>query len=399
MPSQSSLLKRSPVFCGLLSAHLQLKVQQAGIAFVNAWPAARFLCHLYNALQKEQLLKCSWPDLDMLISLHNRSSGDNRNQVFFGDPPTSRMEYLRKWRLSIFVTGQDFPSNPRQLEADKQRILESGDVARGFLVDTTPVCDAFREQLCDVGEADHESLLRQLEEALTEAKPRSPVDAYWPLLKDIVQEHPELDQVLEEDGGDVTPLCQELAQAGPGQVDLDTAVQVAAPSIPAKAEPGSRAPLALLEQLFAAVSRETAALGFDYFGLHRRCWQLLRRLRPDLDADFRRRIGGQSYVERESQLPHIVGYCLMIGAGGHRSAAEPRPPPSTAPLLVKAARTIDGFLAAGMGSLEVVRALCRAPGHLGFDDVEFVAAGEAGDEVEGLEEISSLSAAMASLRS
>jgi hypothetical protein len=77
------LMKRHPVFCGLLALHLNLTMQQAEVNFSNAWGSALYLAHLYNAVKQEGLLKRTWPDMELVISFHTKE------RVFVGGEPTN----------------------------------------------------------------------------------------------------------------------------------------------------------------------------------------------------------------------------------------------------------------------------------------------------------------------
>jgi len=70
----------------------------------------------------------------------------------------------------------------------------------------------------------------------------------------------------------------------------------------------------LVLQLSLALQAEMAEIAFDYFTLHRICWDTLRILKKALDTDMRRWFDA-AYLEEENQLPFLIGYMFMAAIG------------------------------------------------------------------------------------
>ena len=139
---------------------------------------------------------------------------------------------------------------------------------------------------------------------------------------------------------------------------------------------------------------------FDYFAMHRRCWQLLRKLNECLGDDFKKDLGAE-YLEREDQLPFVVGYVFQIAVTSQRIAREIRLDVETySKIMSKASDVLDGFLASGLGSMEMMRLLHEGGRNLRFDDIEFVQddGGLELEEGEKIFEFSSYVEAMAVMR-
>lgn len=62
-------------------------------------------------------------------------------------------------------------------------------------------------------------------------------------------------------------------------------------------------------------------LTFDYFRLHRFCWILLRSIKEACSASLRH-LFGPSYIEKETQLPFVVGYLFMCAFSAEKFAKE-----------------------------------------------------------------------------
>lgn len=55
---------------------------------------------------------------------------------------------------------------------------------------------------------------------------------------------------------------------------------------------------------------EIIEIAFDHLRLHRQCWRLLRAAKDHCRDDLIR-IFGPDYIQKESELPFVVGYVLM----------------------------------------------------------------------------------------
>jgi hypothetical protein len=383
-------MKRHPVFCGLLALHLNLTMQQAGIIFSNAWGSTLYLAHLYNAVKQEGMLKRTWPDMELIISFHTKE------RIFVGDKPTSVEEYMNRLVLTMGISAQAFAPNKRKAKRSPDVPLSSKG-PRSLLEDTTPVAELYRAKLCGETDATDFLSLPDVDKILTTRSGRTgrgaAFDRYWSVLQRIFSGNPQLRLQFEEaqEQGQVE-VCRKLAEEGPTEAPSKSPEETPTSEVRREqrrerwSKQQSLSPVELLEALFDAVSDEVTILKFDYFAMHRRCWQLLRRLNEDLDDDFKKYLGAE-YLEREDQLPFVVGYVFQIAVTSQRIAREIRLDVETySKIISKASDVLDGFLASGLGSMEMVHLLYGGGRNLRFDDIEFVQ-GDEGLELEEGEEI------------
>lgn len=75
------LLKQYPSLCGIWLFSLRYLMQDAGIAFCNAWGSVMYSAHLYNAARQEKLLKGIWKDMEMAMLLQGN------DKMFIGSRP------------------------------------------------------------------------------------------------------------------------------------------------------------------------------------------------------------------------------------------------------------------------------------------------------------------------
>jgi hypothetical protein len=71
------------LFCGSNLFGLKLDMQEAGIAFLNAWGSVKTAAQIYNASRKERLLNKRWQDMELAMHLYGQSS------LFVGSPPNT----------------------------------------------------------------------------------------------------------------------------------------------------------------------------------------------------------------------------------------------------------------------------------------------------------------------
>ncbi|RDW57796.1 hypothetical protein BP5796_12597 [Coleophoma crateriformis] len=68
------------------------------------------------------------------------------------------------------------------------------------------------------------------------------------------------------------------------------------------------------------VQMDILALNIDYLALHMRCYKLLRNIHTVLDSDFKKFLQSPDYIEKESQLPFLVGYLFTIACNSGLAA-------------------------------------------------------------------------------
>lgn len=383
-------MKRHPVFCGLLALHLNLTMQHAGIIFSNAWGSTLYLAHLYNAVKQEGLLKRTWPDMELIISFHTKE------RIFVGDKPTNVEEYMNRLVLAMGISAQAFAPNRRKAKRSPDLPLSSKG-PRSLLEDTTPVSELYRAKLCGETDATDFLSLPDVDKILTTRSGRTgrgaAFDGYWSILQRIFSGNPQLRLQFEEaQVQGHAEVCRKLAEEGPTEAPSKSSEKTPTSEVHREkrrqrwSKQQSLSPVELLEALFDAVSDEVTILKFDYFDMHRRCWQLLRQLNEHLGDDFKKYLGA-GYLEREDQLPFVVGYVFQIAVTSQRTARDIRLDVETySKIMSKASDVLDGFLASGLGSMEIIHLLYQGGQNLRFDDIEFVQ-GDEGLELEEGEKV------------
>lgn len=381
-------------------------MQQAGINFSNAWGSALYLAHLYNAVKQEGLLKRTWPDMELIISFHTKE------RVFVGGEPTNVEDYLKRFALTMGLSAQAFAPNRRKAKRGSE-VPHSSKGPRSLLEDTTPVSELYRAKLC--GETDATEFLSfpDVDKILTRRSGRTGrgavFDRYWSILQRIFTQSPELREQFEqaqvEGRADVSSRLAEESPTEAPSKNTDQAPISGVRSEQRRQRWSNERSLnagELLEALFDAVSDEVTILKFDYFGMHRTCWQMLRTLNERLGDDFKKYLGA-GYLEREDQLPFVVGYIFQIAVTSQRIARECQLEGvgSYSKIMSEAAAVLEGYLASGLGSTEMVLLLYEGGRNLRFSDVEFVTDDDGFklEDGEAVYEFSSYVDAMAAMRS
>jgi hypothetical protein len=281
---------------------MMLDMQEAGIAFVNAWGSVKSTAQIYNAARKEKFLDKHWQDMDLAITFYGQPS------LFVGSVPSSVDEYFRRFCLSMGWSAQNFARNKRA----KSGPIASSQGPRGAITEkvVTPIAHELR-----IGYASGPDL-----------SGRSTFD---------------LELVIHK--------CVELND------DSDDAD---VPSQKSKRNPRGQKAFTLSESLLLicqSLMNEELPLTFDHFGLHRSAWRVLRAVRDANDVEFMRIYGGM-YLEEENQLPFLAGYIFMTAVQTKQVAAMLLPKKedivSSMPLRV-AAETLEGMIDSGMGALEI----------------------------------------------
>ncbi|KAF2125277.1 hypothetical protein P153DRAFT_434374 [Dothidotthia symphoricarpi CBS 119687] len=105
--------------------------------------------------------------------------------------------------------------------------------------------------------------------------------------------------------------------------------------------------------LRAGLQAEILELGFDYLTLHRFCWRLLRAVK-DKCRDALVGVYGPDYIERQNQLPFVVGYVFATATGSMQLADSMKMKRSdevTSAVLRDAAGVVEQMLDAGAGDV------------------------------------------------
>ncbi|KAL1836641.1 hypothetical protein VTJ49DRAFT_4828 [Mycothermus thermophilus] len=401
------ILEYSPVLSGLLLFRLRYRMHQVGIAVADAWGSIQYSTHLYHALMRRQLLRGPWLDMVMAHSML-------RDESFFMGISVAALSGPPSQRRKVVTGGlAGFASNagPRRIREDSVPVSE---VFGKRLLSGTGQPEWTAEQIDEVisrsefhveeVEGGERILVTQMsDDEVVEKKKKKNKHNNRRKKKDNGGEKEEKAEVEENDEGPTPPA--DAATVGDDDNDNDNTPADAndaqttsknkkrnrkkpkkkkQPSSSSSSSSPAHKPVSLAElakSLTTALHAETISLVFPYLSLHRSCWQRLREIRAACDPLLRERFT-PAYMEKETELPWVVGYIFLAAAdpvvvagltgdgmegnllGGGRDARR------DLRLLSMAAEVINGLV--GTGKLTEALAVLREMRH----NVEF----------EGLEE-------------
>lgn len=323
------LLKRHPLYCGLLTYTIKYLSHEASVIFANAWGSIMYCAHLYNALRQEKLISTTWQDMDLALLMHHT------DEMFIGEFPKTVDDYFSRFALAMGYSASMFAQNRRREDVISSK---AGPRTLNYLC---PVSAMFKARYCGNEPTAH----------------FSPEDVKTILRKGIDDDENDTDFNDEESSewlsvkSKVTATLKE-----PPNSTLPTRSRSCRPP-KARLEPsvtGVR-PVELLNALLNAIQTETVSLSFDHFRLHTICWRLLRVLKDRLDLDLRKYYGPR-YLENETQLPFVVGYIFMTAVATKKlenTLAPKREDVVSGQLLVKGGEVLEDILDSGAGRTEM----------------------------------------------
>jgi hypothetical protein len=319
-PEPFQLYRKHPWSCGLWKYWAQMQFHEFSIVFVNAWGSVMSCAHLYNAVQ-DKSQKLTWKDMDVVLGLQEPET------FFIGETPKTPDDCLKRFALAMGASAATLAKSTRK----KKGLTLSKRGPKG-LKELGTLLQTFRSSICD---------------------PNGP--------KDIRAE--DVQKILEKSSWSYE--LDENNKAATVFRDSDVVQDKAR----TKQLPVDKC-LGLTRDVLHA---EMIEVSFDYFRLHRQCWRLLRHVKEHCRDDLIR-IFGPDYIEKESQLPFIVGYILISASSTEQLDELKSKLPSaqiTSKLLKDAAYVLEGMIDAGAGALIVDVILPKA---LGIS-VEFQAEG------------------------
>ncbi|KAF2733386.1 hypothetical protein EJ04DRAFT_513260 [Polyplosphaeria fusca] len=303
LPEPNFFFRQHPWSCGLWKYFIQVQFQDLSITLANAWGSIMFCGHLYNALLQEKLLTKKWED--MMLCLMVQGHGN----FFTGDPPRSPEQYLKHFGLALGASLASMTGRSRKGALTRSK--------RGphSLKEKAAVLRTFRERYC-------------------ERTPRFDLRA-----EDVesIIEHSNWEIELNEE--DQAATLSKVSDPEPGEK---------------KAALKKVTVAKMLGILRATMHAEMIELSFDYMLLHRFCWRLLRGLKEKF-GDRLVQSYGNDYIEKEPQLPFIVGYIFMTATSTARFGgilkAKKKTAVVTSRLLTDAAEVVEGMIDAGAGKI------------------------------------------------
>lgn len=350
---QYRILKHSPILSGLVLYHFRAQMYDIGIAVANAWGSITYSNHLYNALLQEKLLEGRrWKDMDITETLLGESN------FFVGGKPQDPEGYHKRFLLQMGASASVLTNRSNHLKRGgtmKLQDIASRAGPRG-IKDGAPVSSMFMERYV-----------------------RNTNQVEWTPehIDDIISRSRYQEEESEEDGTLILGQIEDPEKLK--QKNRNKGVSGKLKQRKKVSEGALLPPERLVRSLALALTAESLEFGFPYLLMHRWCWKVLRAVKTCCDPILRRTIG-PAYIERESELPFVVGYVFMSlsDTGGHGPDNE---------LMGGAAHAFKEMLDAKAG--ELVVNVCRQAYDL---QVEFDEEDE-DEEEDGSDDIPELSEA------
>ena len=300
-----------------------MNAHELGVDFANAWGSIMYASHLYNATRQEKLLSKPWKDMELLMALQSTE------RLFVGDTPKDLEAYFKRFLLSMGYSSTVFASNRR-----RNAPIASARGPRGL----SELCSAgtlFKGRYCS-----NEHSVTWTTESM----------------RPIIEAKMEDDSDSEDAGREKSP---EVKTAVSGSL-------IRRPKRTSKTIPT----IDFLRDLAHALHAETLELSVDYLRLHRFCWMILRNVNEVCKPQLLEKVGA-GYLEKESQLPFVVGYIFMVATqtNGVANLLLPRRPgvQVSSRLLGQAAKPFEDMIDSGAGEIEIKFIMQRS----GIAEIDF----------------------------
>ncbi|KAG6081582.1 hypothetical protein E4U30_006691 [Claviceps sp. LM220 group G6] len=316
------LFRMSPLISGLTLFHFRARYHDVGHALANAWGSIQYCQHLYAALEHFVPGMAKWPDMDLVYTNLGPDS-------FFvgGERPKKLVDHYLKFCLQIGTSAATMTARRR-----KNVSLFSKAGPRGLKEGTSAVQTMFAPRYADLNgqlalTAEHVSRIIDLslfEEMETDG------ECSWSLGQ--IEDPEKLKEKKR--------MWQEQQQAhGSHKGSLRDSRNE---SRKGEKDGGCMTYAQLIEKLTLFFNAETIEFTFPYMHMHRECWKMLHVVRKACDPILRQ-IFTPAYMQRETELPFVVGWILMA-ASGYDGVADLRP-------MLTAAKALNEALAKGAGDV------------------------------------------------
>ena len=263
--------------------------------------------HLYNATRQEKFLPKMWKDMEMLIALQGPE------KFFVGDAPRDPEGYLKRFCLSMGYSATAFARNRRNGAA-----LASARGPRG-LSPLCPIGALFAGRYCR--NEDNVTWTPDTMKPIREAK------------------------VYDDNDDEKSDTISTKVKA---------AVSSSLIRKPERSGESIRT-TDFLEDLANVLDAEAFELSIDYLRVHRFCWTLLRNVNDACKPQLLEMVG-PGYLEKENQLPFVVGYIFMAATSTSQLANFLRAKRAgfeiSSRLLVTAAIALHSMIENGAGEIE-----------------------------------------------
>ena len=276
------LFSRHPLLCGLLQFSLTMMMREAGSAMAMCWGSILYVGHLYNALRQTSNLSIVWPEMETFIEVNTPE------RLFVGGLPTTLEDCFKRYSLMMGAAPENF-ARDHQSRNRGRSLKHSKKGPRDWHVDP-PIVKIFKDRYLSLDGS-----------------------VRWTIVN--------IESLFKETKTDERAAKRRWEKSH------------------------QLSPLQLLMSLQTAMAEEFAELTYDYFGMHMKCLDLLRRLRSE-NHDKLSQYFGPAFLEREDQISTIAGYIMMVAVGGGRAGEALIKQPVGSHMLMNAGRIMTDFIEA-----------------------------------------------------
>lgn len=135
--TQHYLLKRDPLWCGLLLFNFRMVAHEGAIVTASSWSFILATAHLYNSLRQAGILHSRWRDMEHIVSMHRAEN------LYIGEPPKTFEACSKRFALAMGMSASNLARNRRS------HIGESSGSKIRKLEMLAPVSWSFKSRLCD----------------------------------------------------------------------------------------------------------------------------------------------------------------------------------------------------------------------------------------------------------
>ncbi|EER29844.1 hypothetical protein CPC735_011620 [Coccidioides posadasii C735 delta SOWgp] len=268
-PEKHALFSQHTILCGLILFNLNVRMQFVGQQLVNQWYDIPQLAFLHNLVINSSTHKdLRWPDMDAFIKIHGES------HIFIGSRPKNANESLKRLELA---TGISSAANFARDSRSKRFHKPDGKNPR-LLKPTTVVANLFFAQY--VGGPEEDAGVLNVDRILDKLSQKLKLESSS---KELQNANPEL------------IIVRKWSNAH----NIDT--------------------LQLLAFLKSKLFQEEPILMYNYFGMHKRCIELLRLIRDKEHQKFVQYFTS-AYMPDESYISNIVLLIHHVAQGSAQNA-------------------------------------------------------------------------------
>ena len=312
-PEPFRLLKQYPVMCGLFAFALKMRAQEINIVFVNAWGSIMYSAQLYNAVRQETFVPQLWKDMEFIIAMQGE------DKFFVGEAPKGLEEYLKRFLLSMGYSAAILAANRRP---NANVVSSKGPRS---LTKLCAVAEMFTGRYCN-------------NDAAVSWTPE--------MLKPIIEAKLDDSDSDDSDDAETVSKCSKPAKAK--KKTASSGALLRKPKQSSHSLPTNE----FLQDIANCFHAECVEMSIDYLRMHLCCWKMLRKVNEVCKPRLLTTYGG-GYLEREDQLPFVVGYIFMAATATSKIAnvlvARREGVEVSSRLLQTSAEPLNELIASGAG--------------------------------------------------